>query len=113
MEIKSKNNNKGLYSLQEYKINTKIRRLEGDIRNKPTRTSIEIGHNKHIEDHYGKYMNHSFEPSCKIDDGYIVSIRDIENEDEITFNYNDSETKMAYPFKDNQTNELVSGKKTA
>ena len=41
-------------------------------------------------------MNHSFEPSCKIDNGYITAIRDIDIGDEITFNYNSSERHQCH-----------------
>lgn len=113
MEIKSTNNIKGLFSSEVHKINTKIHKLQGEIQSKPTRTTIEVGVNQHIDDNHGIYMNHSFDPSCKIEDGYIVAIKDIDCGEELTFNYNDSETKMSCPFKDNETHEMVSGKKTA
>ena len=56
-------------------------------------------------------MNHSFGPNCKIEDGYVVSIKNININDELTFNYNDNETEMACPFNDNITKKIVSGKK--
>jgi len=110
MEIKEENNFKGLFSSEKYAINTKIHKLEGEILNKPSRTTIEIGVGQHINDNYGIFMNHSFEPSCKIDNGYITAIRDIDIGDEITFNYNSSETSMSCPFVDSKTNKMVNGK---
>jgi hypothetical protein len=90
---------------------TVIYKLTGKILDKPTRTSIEIGENLHIEDEYGKYINHSFDPNTKIiTGGYIVAIKNIEANDEITFNYNENETKMSCPFIDNVTNQKVYGK---
>ena len=111
MEIKTKNNFKGIYATKNYDLNYKIRRLEGEIRNKPTKITIEIGYKHHIIDIYGMHMNHSFDPSCKIIDGYIVAIKDIKKGDELTYNYNNNETKLAHPFKDNTTGELISGMK--
>ena len=100
----------GLFSTENYNSGDLIRRLEGPIVNKPTRTSIEISEGSHIEDKYGIYMNHSFNPSCKIHHGYIVAIKDIKDGDELTFNYNENETEMACPFTDRDSGKKVQGK---
>jgi hypothetical protein len=110
MEVREKNNFKGLYVTIDLKMGTSIYVLKGDILDKPTRTSIEIGVNKHIEDIYGSYMNHSFSPNCKIEEGYIITLTAIKANEELTFNYNNNETKMASPFIDIETNIIVSGK---
>jgi len=52
-------------------------------------------------------MNHSFSPSTRIDGYNVVAFRDIKVDDEITFNYNDSELKMTTPFYVN--NILIDG----
>ena len=100
----------GLFSTENYNSGDLIRRLEGPIVNKPTRTSIEISEGSHIEDKYGIYMNHSFNPSCKIHHGFIVAIKDIKEGDELTFNYNENETEMTCPFTDRDTGQKVQGK---
>lgn len=110
MKILEKNGNKGLFSSENYNINDKIYKLKGVIYKEPSRTTIEIGKNKHIDDEYGIFMNHSFSPNCIIKDGYIVALIDININDELTFNYNDNETSMACPFMDNDTNQYVYGK---
>ena len=110
MEIINKNNFKSLISKKNYNINKIIHKLSGNILSKPTRTSIEIEKNKHIEDDYGKYMNHSFIPNCKINNGNIVAIKKINKGDELTFNYNENETKMCCPFIDHNTKQKVNGK---
>ena len=109
MERKVKDNYNGIYSTNTYKINDIVHTLDGPISNIPTRTSIEIGQNKHIEDDLGIYINHSFNPSCKIENGCVVAVKKIDINHEITFNYNVSETSMATPFIDNDTKILVSG----
>lgn len=43
-------------------------------------------------------MNHSFNPSTRIEGTHVVAIGDINIGDELNFNYNVSETKMATPF---------------
>ena len=102
---------KSLYSTKNYLKNEVIHKLNGIILTKPTKTSIEIDTNKHIEDKYGQYMNHSFNPNCKIQDCKIIALCDILPNQELTFNYNDNETNMAFPFTDFETNKRVFGKK--
>ena len=46
-------------------------------------------------------MNHSFDPSCKIDGKNVVAVKNILIGDELCFNYNESETHMACPFEVN------------
>ena len=110
MEIQKNNNYNKLISSKDYPINFIIHKLEGDIKDKPTRTSIQIYKNKHIEDKFGIYMNHSFDPNCKIHNSCIQSIKDIKKGDELTFNYNENETKMACPFTDSISGKQVNGK---
>ena len=110
MKIKTNKQFNSLYSTKSYLKGDIIHVLEGNIVSKPTRTSIEIGKNKHIEDNYGKYMNHSFTPNCKIENCKIIALCDIHTDEELTFNYNENETNMAYPFTDFTTNQTVYGK---
>lgn len=111
MEVKfcERVNGNGLFSLQEHNINDIIHKLNGDITNKPCKYSIEISENKHIIDKYGIYMNHSFTPNCIIVNNNIVAIKKINKGDELHFNYNQNETKMAAPFKIDDVS--VSGKR--
>jgi SET domain-containing protein len=48
-------------------------------------------------------MNHSFEPNCLILGQEIIALNDIDTGEELTFNYNETETKIAYPFIDIDT----------
>jgi len=108
--LQKDNNNKGLFASQNYKKNEKLHKLYGIIYDKPSRTTIEISENKHIDDDFGIYMNHSFSPNCKIENSYIVALHDINEKDELTFNYNENETYMACPFIDFETKKQVKGK---
>lgn len=110
MEIICIDNFKSLYSTKAYYENDVIHKLTGEILSEPTRTSIEIGENQHIEDEYGKYMNHSFTPTCKIENGCIVALKEIKEHTELNFDYNNNETKMSCPFLDNITKKKVNGK---
>jgi hypothetical protein len=110
MEIKDSKNisGKGLYTTIKYKKEDIIYTLTGNISDYPTRETIHIGNNKHIYDDYGIYINHSFTPNIYIDNTNIIALFDIENGEELVFNYNDNEINMAAPFYSNDN--LVSGK---
>ena len=108
--IKKSDNFYGLFSDTSYNKDNIIHELSGSIYNKPSRTTIEIGKNKHIDDHFGIYMNHSFNPNCIIKDECIIAYNDISVGEELTFDYNASETHMACPFIDNETKKEVKGK---
>lgn len=89
---------KGLFSTKKYKKNELVYILSGDIYDKPSRETIHIGNNKHIYDKYGIYINHSFNPNIKIDGCNVIAVCDINIDEELFFNYNDSEINMAVPF---------------
>ncbi len=89
---------RGVYASSDFKDGDIIRKLEGTLCLKPTKESIHIGNNLHVIDKFGKYMNHSFEPNTKIELNNVIAIRDIKKNEELTFNYNDSEVNIASPF---------------
>ena len=66
--------------------------------NEPTRTSIEIHSNLHVEDYFGRYINHDCNPTCKIQGYKVVAIKNMFAGDEVTFNYMENETAIAAPF---------------
>ena len=88
----------GLYATKVYSRGDIIRILEGNIESRPTKYSIHVGDNQHVTDDYGSYINHSFDPTAYIQGKSVVAKRDIEVNEEITFNYNESELEMALPF---------------
>jgi hypothetical protein len=100
MEIRNNSNlnEKGLYSIKEYRKDDTVLVLSGEMLDSPTRETIRIGDNKHVYDNFGIYMNHSFEPTTKIEGNKVIALRDLNVGDEINFNYNDSEINMASPF---------------
>lgn len=100
MEIKANKdiNGKGLYSTKNFHKDEVIYTLIGEEFDHPTRETIYVGDGKHIYDEYGIFMNHSFEPSCFINGYNIVALKEINIGDELTFDYNVNEPKMAAPF---------------
>ena len=65
----------------------------------PTRESIELRPGVHVDDPFGAYMNHNCKPNTKIDSGgCVVALTHISPGDELTFDYNTTESSVAFPF---------------
>ena len=90
--------------------NTVIYNLTGDILKYPSKTSIQINDNQHIEDELGKFINHSCNPTVKISGTKIISVKTINYNDSITFNYNTNETVVSHPFRCNCCGNWILGK---
>ncbi len=85
-------------------------RIEGELSSRPSRYSVQIGENQHIDlgighsfeeildRYYWRFMNHSCEPNAVIRGREVLARRDIEVWEDITFNYNTTEYDMAEPF---------------
>lgn len=84
--------------------------LSGHVLNKPTRTSIQIGPSRHIEDDQGQYINHSCNPNVKVNNNHLVAIKQINNGDSITFDYNETEDEMSNPFKCHCCGKMIAGR---
>jgi SET domain-containing protein len=91
-----------------------IYQFVGTFIKNPTRTSIQVGKKQHVEDALGRYINHSCTPNIKIvkEDKIIklIAIKDIQEGQEITFDYNSTEWKLFHPFKCNCHGILITGK---
>jgi hypothetical protein len=109
MEIVRDGDFASVIATQDYEEGQLVNILKGDILSEPTRQSIEIAENQHITDDFAKYMNHSFNPNCLIQGHHIVALKEIKEGDELTFDYNTTESKLACPFIDRETNRLVAG----
>lgn len=101
----------GVYAKQKFNIGDIILCLSGKILSHPTRTSIQIDYENHIEDDVGHYVNHNCNPTCKVDGYNIVAIKEIEESDEVTYDYSQNEDRLASPFMCSCCNRLISGKK--
>ena len=75
----------------------------------PTRTSIRVSKNIHVEDEIGIYINHSCDPSCEISGYEIIALRDIEPLEEITFDYSLNEGDLSSEFVCNKCKKLLIG----
>lgn len=85
-------------------------RIIGERTNKPTRYSVQIDRNTHIDltgehglqdvldRYYWRFLNHSCEPNAAIRGLEVVALRPITQWEEITFDYDTTEFDMAEPF---------------
>lgn len=103
---------KGVFATARFHKGEELFTLSGPIVDKPTRTSIQIGKNKHVEDDIGIYINHNCFPNAKVNrkSQSLVSLRDIEIGEEITFDYNKNEDVIAAPFYCHCCNKQILGK---
>ncbi|WP_053337311.1 SET domain-containing protein-lysine N-methyltransferase [Microscilla marina] len=109
MNIINNNGFKGLFTSKSHKKGEVVMVLTGDILPYPTRTSIQIGESKHIEDKLGQYVNHDCQPSVEVKGNHLVALRDLNETEEVTFNYNVSETDMSSPFTCHCCGKLING----
>ena len=131
LEIRTiKKGMKGLFSNRTFNKGEIILLLKGNYFNKPTRTSIQVGKDKHVENYEGGLINHHCNPSAKIvihpdfqganpvspwEMGLavlLVAKKDILSGEEITFDYETTETEMAEPFKCYCHGRWIRGKST-
>ncbi len=103
----------GEYRLVAIRPITAVERLfaiEGELANRPSRYSVQIGVNLHIDlgsghsaeeildRYFWRFMNHSCDPNALIRGREVIAWRDIEPWEAVTFNYNTTEWDMAEPF---------------
>lgn len=100
-----------LVALTPIAATTRLYCIEGEVTAIPTRYSVQIGPDTHIDlspdydlyeildRYYWRFMNHHCEPNTRIRDRDVIALRDIDVWEEITFNYNTTEYAMAEPFR--------------
>ena len=112
---------KGLFATENIKKGAVIFALEGTRVPEPTRTSIQLEKDYHIEDFKGGYMNHHCDPTAEIvvkynqleAYGLVMAKKDINSANEVTFDYETTEDSLAMPFRCKCCGKLVSGKKSS
>ena len=96
-------NNYGLFTKRDYEKGELILSLSGMIATSPTRTSIQIDENKHIENFMAGKINHHCNPNTEIKfagEGIIVyALKDIPFDEQLTFDYETTESILSEPFK--------------
>lgn len=88
----------GVFTFEDIPKGEVIHKLKGKIAIHPTRTSVQLAKNKHIEDTLTAFMNHSCTPNAEVYHGALISLKEIKAGEEITFNYNANEDTVSCPF---------------
>ena len=106
---------KGLFAEEDFVKGNLILILKGNYFSEPTRTSIQV-RDKHIEHYEGGFLNHHCTPNAElweledVKEGLIVAKCDIAIGEEITFDYQLTESVMACPFKCDCHGNWIKGK---
>jgi hypothetical protein len=114
---------RGLYAKIKFSRGTRVLILQGNYLPYPTKTSIQIG-KKHIESWEGGHVNHACDPNtivvtkrksnafkdrAPLQIHCLEAVKDIEIGEEITFDYETTEERMAEPFKCSCHGRLIDG----
>ncbi len=104
---------RGVFAARKIRKNTVIFQMQGEFVTKPTQTSVQIDQQMHIEDALAGLINHSCHPTARVDrqSQTFLSLRDIEPNEEITFDYTTNEEKLAAPFICECCGKEICGKK--
>ena len=102
----------GLFSSSFYNKGELILKIRGKIIDHPSRTSIQIGPNRHVDvEAPAKFINHSCRPNTKIEGENIVALKKIAPGEEITFDYQSNEVELSASFICRECGQWVKGKK--
>jgi len=100
----------GLITNRPILAGERLFQIEGELTAHPTRYSVQIDHNVHIDlgvgysqeeiksRYYWRFMNHHCEPSAMIRGRDVIAVRSLSLGSEVTFDYNTTELEMAEPF---------------
>ena len=103
----------GLFAIENFTNGNIVLVLAGNYFPYPTRTSIQIG-DQHLEHYEGGHVNHHCDPNAKVivpnfTSPFLVAIKNIEPEEEITFDYENTEEELVSPFKCECHGKLIVG----
>ncbi len=111
VRVRSNNGYAGVVAVRDYRPGEQLLSLEGHIIERPSRYSIQVAVDRHLEPNEAaggdsaepspwKFLNHSCEPNLEIDldSRRFVARRSIAAAEELTFNYLTTEWDMATPF---------------
>ena len=99
-----------LVAMRAIAAGQQIFRIEGDVTPRPSRYSVQIAYQLHIDlrdditmeeildRYFWRFMNHSCEPSALVREREVIAARGIAPWEPITFNYNTTEWEMAERF---------------
>ncbi len=104
----------GLFATRDLTRGARVLSIEGRMQKHPTRYSIQLDVDLHIEcdghfeggeqteamrtRHPWRFLNHSCEPNARVQGCALYAIRAIKEGEQITFDYTTTEASMAEPF---------------
>lgn len=100
----------GVFASKEIASGDRILDINGSLQPHPTRYSIQIGADEHIECHETlstdemrarfpwRFLNHCCDPNASIVGRTLVARRTIREGEQVTFDYTTTELRMAEPF---------------
>ena len=103
----------GVFATKEYQPGEVLFRMQGEMLSQPTRTSIQVGMHRHVEDKVGVHVNHHCQPNARVNQKMMtmVALKAIKAGEEITFDYNQNEDYLANPFVCRCCERLMEGKR--
>lgn len=99
-----------LVAVRPVAAGARLFQIEGEKTDQPTRYSVQIGENLHVDlgaghsgeeildRYFWRFMNHSCEPNTLLRSQEVIASHDIEPWADVTFNYNTTEYEMAEAF---------------
>lgn len=101
-----------ILALQPFAEGEEILAIEGELVPRPSRYSVQVDDALHVEipvaestnlerifeAYPWRFLNHSCAPSARVEGRVLVALRSLAAWDEITFDYNTTEYRMASPF---------------
>ncbi len=99
-----------LVTARAFDAGERLFRMEGEPSPDPTRYTVQIGEDQHLEvspgltaeqildRYFWRFMNHSCDPNAFIQGMDVIALRDFAPWEGVTFNYNTTEYDMAEPF---------------
>lgn len=100
----------GLVATKDFESGDVVLILHGEITSTPSRYSVQIGPDRHIEvpdevkasgslDRYRwRFLNHSCAPNAAFEGRALIAAQTIRASEQITFDYNTTEFDLASPF---------------
>jgi hypothetical protein len=99
----------GLEAARPFAVGACVLRIEGDVVDRPSRYSVQVGVGAHVDvgpgdargesgRHPWRFLNHSCAPNTAREGRDLLALRPIDAGQELTFDYEANEWDMAEPF---------------
>lgn len=108
--VEVKDHHRRLVASRPVPQGTRLFRIEGNEVGQPTKYSVQVGPDLHIDQdcakdefdvvrgYFWRYLDHACEPTVMIRERDVIAVRDIEAGEAVTFHYCTTEYDMATPF---------------